>query len=284
MKITEISIKRPTMVVVVFTILGLLGFISYKSLNYELLPKFTTNTVTISTVYPGAGPDEVLNSVTKKIEDAVSSMENIKKLTSRSLEGVSIVTVELTTEADVDYSLQDAQRKINSILSNLPSDVKTPSLNKFSLDDLPIMTISSSAEMEATKFYDLMDQRLAPRIARLPGVAQVNLIGGQEREIQIDVNPEKLNVARLSLLQVRNVITNANVDYPTGKLKTTDNTILVRLSGKYSDIEELRNLVVSTGSDGAPVRLKDIADVQDAAKDPSRLARQDRNASICFCK
>lgn len=280
MKITEISIKRPTIVVVVFTILGLLGFLSYKSLNYELLPKFSTNTITISTVYPGAGPDEVQNTVTKKIEDAVSSMENIKKLTSRSQEGVSIVTIELTTKADVDYSVQDAQRKINAVLSSLPSNVKTPSLNKFSLDDLPIITLSATAEMQATDFYDLVDQQIAPRLSRIDGVAQVNIIGGQEREIQINVDADKLNAANFSLLAVRNLVTNANVDYPTGKLKTVENQILVRLSGKYSDINELRNLVIGTGKDGSQVRLKEIADVQDAAKDPERLARQDQKNSI----
>src|SRR5690606_29847891 len=139
------------------------------------------------------GPDEVQNTVTKKIEDAVASMENIKKLTSRSLEGVSIVTVELTTQADVDYSLQDAQRKINAVLSSLPGDIKTPSLNKFSLDDLPIITLSATADMPATEFYDLIDQRLAPRLSRLPGVAQVNIVGGPEREIQISVDADKLN-------------------------------------------------------------------------------------------
>ncbi len=280
MKITEISIKRPTIIVVIFTILGLLGFLSYKSLNYELLPKFTTNTITIATIYPGAGPDEVQNTVTKKIEDAVSSMENIKKLTSRSLEGLSTVTIELTTQANADYSLQDAQRKINAILSSLPGDVKTPSLNKFSIDDLPIITLSATGEMTATEFYDLIDQRLAPRLSRLPGVAQVNIIGGQEREIQININADKLNAAHLSLLQVRNIITNANVDYPTGKLRTVENQILVRLSGKYSDVNVLRNLVIATGQDGSQIRLQDIADVQDGAKDPERLARQDQKSSI----
>ena len=280
MKITEISIKRPTIVVVVFTILGLLGYLSYKSLNYELLPKFASNAITISTIYPGAGPDEVQNTVTKKVEDAVSSMENIKKLVSRSMEGVSIVTVELNTGTDVDVSLQDAQRKINATLSSLPSDVKTPSLNKFSLEDLPIITMSATANMEATQFYDLMDQRLAPRISRLPGVAQVNLIGGQEREIQISVNADKLNAAQLSLLQLRNIVTNANVDYPTGRLKTVDNQMLIRLSGKYSNVEVLRNLVIATNRTGAQVRLRDVADVQDASKDLEKLARQNGSASI----
>lgn len=280
MKITEVSIKRPTLVVVVFTILGILGFVSYRSLNYELLPKFSTSVVTITTIYPGAGPEEVQNTVTRQVEDAVSSMENIKRLTSRSMEGVSAVTVELNVGADADYGLQDAQRKINAILSELPDNVKTPSLNKFSLDDLPIMTLSATANMDDLKFYDMIDQRLAPRLSRVPGVAQVNIVGGMEREIQININPDKLQSKNLSLLQVRNIVTNANVDYPTGKLKTTENQILIRLSGKYPDVQVMRNLVIGTAPGGGQIRLSDIADVQDGPKDMEKLARQDQQSSI----
>jgi HAE1 family hydrophobic/amphiphilic exporter-1 len=280
MKITELSINRPTLVVVVFTILGILGFISYRSLNYELLPKFTQAVVSITTVYPGAGPEEVQSTITKKIEDAVASMENIDKLTSRSLEGVSTVTVQMKNGADANYSLEDAQRKINAILSDLPGEAKTPSLSKFSLDDLPIVTLSASARMEARQFFDLMDQRLAPRLSRLPGVAQVSLVGGQEREFQVNIDAGKLNAHKLSLLQVRNIVTNANVDYPTGRIKTPDTQMLIRLAGKYTDIETLRNLVLKTEKDGSQVRLRDIADVQDAEKDPEKLARQDRQPTI----
>ncbi|HOZ81737.1 MAG TPA: efflux RND transporter permease subunit [Bacteroidia bacterium] len=280
MKITEISINRPTMVVVVFTILGILGLISYSSLNYELLPKFSTSMVTISTVYPGAGPDEVQNTVTKKIEDAVSSMENIKKLTSRSMEGVSIVTVEMNVGADANRSLEDAQRKINAMLSDLPSDAKTPTLSKVSVDDLPIITLSVTADMDSREFFDLLDQRLAPRLSRLPGVAQVQMIGGTEREFQINVDAGKLNAQKLSLLQLRQTITNANVDYPTGKIQTTDNLIAIRLSGKYADVDMLRNLVIKTSDDGSQVRLKDVADVRDGQKDVNKLARQDQKETI----
>jgi HAE1 family hydrophobic/amphiphilic exporter-1 len=280
MKITALSINRPTLVVVASTILGILGFISYRSLNYELLPKFTQAVVSITTVYPGAGPEEVQSTITKKIEDAVASMENIDKLTSRSLEGVSTVTVQMKNGADANYSLEDAQRKINAVLSDLPGEAKTPSLSKFSLDDLPIVTLSASARMEARQFFDLMDQRLAPRLSRLPGVAQVSLVGGQEREFQVNIDAGKLNAHKLSLLQVRNIVTNANVDYPTGRIKTTDTQMLIRLAGKYTDIEMLRNLVLKTEKDGSLVRLRDIADVQDAEKDPEKLARQDRQPTI----
>ena len=132
MKITEISIKRPSIVIVVFTALTLFGLLSYFSLNYELLPKFSPPVVSITTIYPGASPSEVENTVTKKIEDAVASLENIKKIDATSYESVSVIIITLNPEADVDYSLNDAQRKVNAILADLPDEAKAPSLNKFS--------------------------------------------------------------------------------------------------------------------------------------------------------
>ncbi len=281
MKLAEISIKRPTIVVVLFTVLSLLGFISYKSLNYEMLPKFSPGVVSIVTTYPGASPNEVENTVTKKIEDAVASMENIKKLNATSYESLSMVIIQLNSGADVDYALNDAQRKVNAILSELPEDVKAPSLNKFSLDDLPIITMSATSDMDDAAFYDLMDNRIVPKISRVDGVAQVNIIGGREREIQVNLDENKLEGYGLSLTKVQQAIQSSNLDFPTGSIRTEHRDILIRLAGKYENVEELRNLVVSD-KDGIQVRLKDVADVQDAQKDVEKIARVDRKAAIAL--
>ncbi|MGA9651699.1 efflux RND transporter permease subunit [Pedobacter sp.] len=282
MKITDISIKRPSLVIVVFTALTLLGLLSYFSLGYELLPKFSNNVVSISTIYPGASPAEVENTVTKKIEDAVSSMENIKKLNAVSYESLSVVTITLTDAANIDISLNDAQRKVNAILSDLPDDVKTPSLSKFSLDDLPVITMTASANMDDVSFYDLIDQRIAPVISRVSGIAQVNLVGGSEREIQVALDAAKLQGYNLSVPQVQQLILSSNLDFPTGSVKTQNQDVLIRLSGKYRSLEELRNLVLMTSKDGAQVRLGDVADVQDSKKETEKLARINRQSSIAI--
>ncbi len=282
MKITEVSIKRPTLVIVAFTVLTLMGILSYFSLNYELLPKFSPAVVSVSTVYPGASPSEVENTVTKEIEDAVSSLENIKKIDAHSYESLSVVTITLNSGADVDLALNDAQRKVNFILGNLPDDVQSPSLNKFSLDDLPIITMSATAQMDDAAFYDLMDKRISPVISRVQGVAQVNLIGGQEREIQVGIDADKLEGYGLSLLQVQQTILTSNLDFPTGSVKTENQDILIRLTGKYASVEDLRNLVIGTGSSGAQIRLSDVADVQDSQKDIEKISRVDRQASIAL--
>jgi HAE1 family hydrophobic/amphiphilic exporter-1 len=281
MKIAEISIKRPTLVIVLFTILTLGGILSYTSLNYELLPKFAPAVVSVVTIYPGASPGEVENTVSRKIEEAVSSMENIKKLESKSFESLSTITITLNSGADVDLALNDAQRKVNAILGDLPEDVDPPSLNKFSLDDLPIITISSSAKMDEAAFFDLMDKRISSVLSRVPGVAQVNLIGGQEREIQVNINSSKLEGFGLSLAQVQNKILASNLDFPTGSVQTREQDILVRLAGKYKTIDELRNLVIIS-SEGREIRLKDVADVQDAQKDVEKLARVNQQSSIAL--
>ncbi|PRY49880.1 HAE1 family hydrophobic/amphiphilic exporter-1 [Arcticibacter pallidicorallinus] len=281
MKIAEISIKRPTVVVVLFTVLSLLGYISYTSLSYELLPKFSPSVVSVTTIYPGASPSEVENTVTKKIEDAVASMENIKKLNATSYESLSSVVITLHSGTDVDLALNDAQRKVNAILSELPEDTEAPSLNKFSLDDLPVITMSATSTMDDAAFFDLMDNRVVPSISRVTGVAQVNIIGGREREIQVSIDDNKLQAYNLSLLTVQQTIQGSNLDFPTGSVKTQDRDILVRLAGKYSTVEELRNLVISD-KNGIQVRLGDVADVQDAQKDVEKLARVDRKASIAL--
>jgi HAE1 family hydrophobic/amphiphilic exporter-1 len=280
MKLAEVSIKRPTLVIVLFTILILGGLLSYKFLNYELLPKFSPSVVSVTTVYPGASPSEVENTVSKKIEDAVSSMENIKKLDTRSYESVSSVVITLKSGTDVDYALNDAQRRINAVLRDLPEDVDPPSLNKFSLDDLPIMTMSASAKMDEAAFYDLMDKRIAPVLSRVEGVARINLIGGQEREIQVSIDAKRLEGYGLSLLQVQNAILSSNLDFPTGSVQTREQDVLIRLAGKYKTVDEIRNLVVANSQTGTQVRLMDVADVQDAQKDVEKLARVNRQSSI----
>jgi HAE1 family hydrophobic/amphiphilic exporter-1 len=280
MKLADISIRRPSIVIVVFTALTLFGILSYIGLNYELLPKFSPGVITVSTIYPGASPSEVENTVTKKVEDAVASMENVKKLSGTSFESLSLITIELVAGADVDLALNDAQRKVNAILSDLPDDAKTPSLNKFSIDDLPIITLSATSDLDAAAFFDLMDKQVQPTISRMSGVAQVNLIGGQEREIQVNIDPAKLEGYNLSILQVQQAILQSNLDFPTGSIKSDNQDILVRLAGKYKNVEELRNLVVADSPLGGQVRLGDIADVQDTQEDIEKIARVDRKSAI----
>ena len=279
MKITEISIKRPSIILVLFIILTLGGLFSYKQLGYELVPKMDINVITIQTVYPGAAPTEVETSVTKIIEDAVSSLENVKKIESKSFESVSVVMVTLNTGADVNFLLTDAQRKINAVVNDLPDLAETPSISKFSLDDVAIMNLSVTSNLTEKELYDLLDQKIQPIFARITGVAKVDMIGGEEREIQVAIYPERLEGYGLSILQVQQAIASANLDFPTGNTKSRDNRTTIRLSGKFKTIDELRNLPITTPK-GVKIRLSDIADVQDGIKEIEKISRINQKNTI----
>ncbi|WP_066833577.1 efflux RND transporter permease subunit [Rufibacter ruber] len=279
MNITKLSIQRSTLVVVVFTVLTLLGVVSYQSLNYELLPKFSPPVLTITTLYPGASPNEVENSVTKEIEDALSALENVKEMKGTSLESFSIVTIQLNQGTNVDLSLQDAQRKINTILARLPEDADPPTLNKFDFDDLPIIKMGATANMPPTEFFDLIDNKIKPELSRVPGMAQIKILGGAEREIKVNIQAEKLEAYGISILQVQQRIKNSNLDFPTGRIKNENGQTQLRLAGKYQDLDQLRNLVIKSDQNGT-VRLSDLAEVQDTQKDVDVLSRINSKASV----
>src|SRR5690554_5283392 len=279
MKISEISIKRPSVIIVLFALMILGGIAAYKSLGYELVPKFDVNVISVQTLYPGAAPQEVETSVTKVIEDAVASLENVKKIESKSMESVSVVMITLNTGADVNFLLTDAQRKINAVINDLPDDAETPSLNKFSLDDVPIMNLSVTSDLTEKELYDLLDQKIQPIFSRVNGVAKVDLIGGEEREIQVSIDPERMDGYGLTINQVQQIIAASNMDFPTGNIKSRNNQMTIRLSGKFTSLEQMRNLPITTPA-GTQIRLRDIADVQDGIKDIEKIARIDQTNTI----
>ena len=279
MKLAEISIKRPSLVIVMLALLILGGLFSYTQLNYELIPKFEVKVVTVMTVYPGASPAEVENTVSRKIEDAVSSLENIKKIQTKSFESLSVVTIQFNNEADVDFALNEAQRKINSIRSDLPDDINEPSLSQISVSDMPVMSLGVTADLSENELYDLIDQKIQPAFSRLTGVAQVNLVGGQEREIRVNLDPKRLQGYGLTVPAVQQIISASNMDFPTGNLTTRENTTLIRLSGKFKSVDELRNLTIASKK-GQNIKLSDVAEIQDTQKEVEKIARINRQNTI----
>ena len=280
MSITEIAIKRPSLIVVIFSVLIFLGLFSYQQLGYELLPKINNPFLSVGTMYPGASPEEVENSVSKKVEDALASMENIESMRSISQEGYSTVIIELKPSTDVDIAIQDAQRKINKILSDLPDDAKTPSISKINFSEMPIIRLGAGAKLPPTELYDIVSQRIQPSLSRLEGVGQVNLVGGEEREIKVNIDAKKLEAYNLSLLQVSQAIKKSNLDFPTGKIKNEDGQNLIRLSAKYKNLNELENVVISVSKEGSPIKVKDVAEIQDSQKEISSLTHIDGQSSI----
>jgi len=274
MSITEIAIKRPSLIIVIFTVLIGAGLFCYTQLSYELLPDISQPTLVITTSYPGAAPANVEQTVTRKIEDQLSSIDAIKTITSQSLEGVSIITAEFNTGSDIDLKQQEVQRKINNIMGDLPTDVKSPGISKVSPSDQPVMQVMAVSNLDNAAFYDIVKNQINPLLQQVQGVGEITLIGGQEREIQVNINKDKLDYYGLSILNVTQAIANGNQELPAGKVKSEAlGQMTVRLSGKYSSVAQLNNLLIGLPVAGSPIRLSDVASVADVTKDVATVFR-----------
>ncbi len=277
---TQLFIKRPTLVVVMFAVLGVVGWYGYNQLSYELLPKISPPVVVITTAYPGASPNEVETGVTKLIEDAVSGLDKVDAINATSSEGLSFVVIQFLQTAKTDVVLQDAQRKVNEIIPRLPDGAKAPVLSKIAFDELPVLRMGATGSMPSRDFYQFIKDKIQPRLARIPGVAQITLIGGDEREIKVFVNAEKLKAYGLSILQVNQAIKAANLDFPTGNIKDKDGQFILRVAGKFNSLDDLRNLIIARTARGAEIRLSDIAEVVDGQKDYTNINRINGKTSI----
>lgn len=280
MSITEISIKRPLLITVIFVTLILFGFVSYKQLNYNLLPKFEANVIIVQTTYRGASSDEIQNVLTKPIEEAVSAIEGIDKISSTSSEGLSLITVQLKSGINTLDAQRDAERKINQIKSTLPDDADDPVVNRFNTDEIPVLRISASANMSEPALYDLIDQKIKPILSNVAGVGTVRLIGGNEREIQVNLDNDKLQAYNISSAQVNQMIASSNSSYPAGSILSNSNRTSIRLDAKLVKVEELRNLIIRQNADGSRVLLKDLAVITDGQTETKTLNRNNGKAGI----
>lgn len=281
MTLTEISIKRPSLIIVIFTVLLLGGGFCYTKLSYELMPDMSQPTLVVMTQYPGAAPVNVEQTVTKEIEDVLSGVDGIKSISSQSMEGNSIITAQFNTGTDINSKEQEVQRKINNILSELPSEVKSPNISKITPSDAPIMQLAATSKLSNSDFYDIMKNEINPQLLQISGVGEITLIGGQEREIQVNVIKDKLDYYKLSILSVTQAINNANVEFPAGKVKSeTSGQMTVRLAGKFTSITQLNDLTIVLPTAGSPVKLSDIATVSDVTKDASSVFRYNGKNAI----
>ena len=273
MKISEFSIKRPITIVVLFLTIGILGLLGYRSMQTELMPKFTPPTMNVQVIYPGASPSETENSLTRKLEDALSSLQGIESIRSYSFEGMSMVFISFVYGTDIDKAISDAQNNISSKKAELPSSILAPIISKITVDDKAVMTLAVTSGLETTELSDLIEHRIVPELLRIPGMAKINSVGQRPREIQINLDMEVLLSLGITPVQVLGVIRAANLDFPTGSLRNEHSNTSIRLSGKLQNVDEIRNLAIMTLPTGTHIRLSDVAEIREAATDVVKIAR-----------
>jgi len=272
MTITELAIKRPAFMTMIFAALGVLGIFSYSNMGTDLLPKMDWPMVFVSIVYPGAGPKEIETEISKPVEEALSSLNGLKSLRTFSNENVSFALVEFNMNVDPNVAMNDVERKVNEIKMNLPKDILQPQIVKNDMNSLPILRLAVTAEMEPVELFQFIKDKIKARIEQVPGVSTVTIVGGKEREIRVEIDNDKLKANNLSIPQVTQIIGASNIDFPTGKILGEKQNYIVRLEGKYKDLETIRNTIVATSASGQ-IKVKDIANVYDSFKEDFSISR-----------
>jgi len=231
-------------------------------------------------MYPGAEPSEVETSVSRKIEDALSNLEGVDFLVTKSMPNASIIIANLNYGTDLDIAMQESQRYIDNIKKDLPDDILSPVMSKVSPNDLPIMFVSYTSNLSPKVFYQKMKDEYLPRIQQIKGVAEITILREEERENQVKIDKEKLKYYKISLLNVVEAINRSNIDLPLGKLENDNESNSIRLAGKFETLKDIENVQVAMPLPNNPIYVKDIAEVVDGSKEITSINRYNGQTGI----
>jgi hydrophobic/amphiphilic exporter-1 (mainly G- bacteria), HAE1 family len=278
MKISDISIKRPVTTTMLVLLVVLLGFISYNEVSIDLFPDMVYPGAAVISQYQGVGPEEIENMVTKPLEGAISTVSNINNLSSTSSKGQSIILAEFNWGTDMDMATMDMRERIDLVKDILPDDVEKPIIVKFDPSMMPILYLGVSADMSLADLKKYIETNVSPGLERIEGVAAVNLSGGKEREILVTIDQTKLNNYNLSFSNIINTLMMENVNISGGNVKRGNSDILIRVTGKFKDINEIKKLLIPGPTGTIP--LENIAEVRDTFKELNSITRLDGKPSM----
>ena len=263
MNLLRVFVRRPVLTTMLVTTLLYLGFTGYRSLNLELMPRFDFPVIVVTTVYPGAAPGEIEMQITKRIEDQVGTLANIEELESTSRESVSQVVVQFALETSQDQDAIDVKDRVDRIRAELPEDAEDPVITKYDIGGAPVVNFAVAADRPLEEVYRTVDQVIKERLSRVDGVAEVVVTGAREREVRVDVAPERLRAYGLTLLDVVRLLSAANLNVPAGHITQGAGEISVRLRGEVRDPAELAEFRLPLAN-GQTVPLSEVAAVRDA--------------------
>jgi hydrophobic/amphiphilic exporter-1 (mainly G- bacteria), HAE1 family len=265
MFLAKTSINRPVMTTMGIMVFIIFGLMAYFSISLNIAPDVEIPWVTVTTVYPGAGPKEIETLISKPIEDVVATVSLIERVESYSLDGVSIVIIEFKLRKNVDIANQEVKDKVDAIINVLPNDAERPIVQKVDIRSFPVVDVVLSGDLDPRELFVIADRQLKDRFSQIEGVAQVNIVGGQEREIRVVLDDRVVYEQNISLPQLLQVLQANNMDIPGGYFSIHDQEYTVRLSGEYSDLETIKEMSINTAF--GPRKIRQFANVIDTGKD-----------------
>lgn len=281
MNITRFSIKRPIGISMIFALIVVLGIFSFFRIGVELLPEVDSPYISVIVSYPGASTESVEQQVTKPIEDVLSSISHFKQVRSATRPGRAEIFVELDSNADADLVAIEATKKVSSIRKELPDDIDEPVVIKRSSDEYPIMEIAVTALFDASDIYSMAENTFSERLQQAAGVADIELSGGREKEIAVDVDKERLNYYGLTLKDIIQAIKDENVLVSSGSVYSDVKQTTVRLNAQYLSAEEIGTIQIKAAN-GLYIELQDVATVQARDKRAVTYSRVDGNDAVAI--
>ena len=281
MSLAKRSIQRPLMMVMIILAVAMFGFVAWRSLPIDQMPNMELPYVIVQLIYPGAGPEEIEVNVAKVVEEQIATLSGIKTMTSYCMENAAMIVLEFNADINADIAAIDVKDKISQISRNLPADLEQPIVMKFDINATPIMTIALLGNETITpiELRQYAEKSLKDRFSQLPGVAQVSISGGREREIQVLLSSEKLQAHNLSVFSVFPVLASQNVLVPAGYVTGNLREFAVKFDGQFRSLEEIERIQIPTPG-GYNVRLNEIARVVDSYADVRESARFQGRQSV----
>lgn len=286
MNIAGISIRRPLMMIMCILAVSMFGVVGFLRLPVDKMPDMDLPYITVQVIYPGAGPDQIELNVVKPIEEQLSTIGGLKHVTSYCMESAAFLVLEFNADISADMASIEVKDKIDQILYSLPEDLEKPVISKFNPNDQPIVTLSVTAPVSPDKLRSYVDNQIKDHFAQINGVAKVEVIGGREREININLNPEKLAAHNLTIFQVAALIKAQNKTVPGGFVTGKNREYSVKVSGEYTSLEQIRDMQIpvfkqyGTVMENYNIRLKDVATVEDGYKEVRQFARFQGKESV----
>jgi HAE1 family hydrophobic/amphiphilic exporter-1 len=265
MFLSDLSIKRPVLMSMVLLVFVLFGIVGYNNMPLTLMPQINTPVVTVRTIYSGTAPREIESQITKKIEDEVASVSLIDRMVSYSMDSVSIIQIVFEFEKDENIALQEVKDKVDQVINNLPDGAEQPVVQKLDLNASSVVDIVMEGNLPATRLYQIADNKVKERLAQIAGVGKVDLIGGEEREIRVELDKRVVYENAISQYQIAAILGSANLDMPGGNFKEGGQEYSVRLKGEFPSLEALREFNVPTAN--GLKKLWQLADVKDSVKE-----------------
>lgn len=282
MSLSDIAIRRPVFTLVVMIGLMVLGVMSLRSLGTDLFPDVTFPVVTITTVYPGAAPGEVESQVSRPLEDAVAGINDLDTVRSFSRESVSVVIVMFKLKADIDKAAQDVRERVSGARPNLPQQVREPSIRRVDVGAAPIRTYVVTGAMSHEALRRVTEDTIKPALERVPGVAAIEVVGGRDREVRVEVNRKRLDALTLPLTAVIDRLRAENISVPAGHFEQGQQEVSVRLAGDLHTAADVGRIVIATSPSGTQIPLSDIADVRDDFAETRTRIRANGQEAVAF--